>query len=91
MPFLHGGGLFIKTSKHYSLGDFVLLNIILMEDPTVYSISGKIAWITPKGARANKPAGIGVQFTDDPNYVFCTKIETILGGLLNSSLATDTM
>ncbi|OGV40393.1 MAG: hypothetical protein A3F46_01545 [Legionellales bacterium RIFCSPHIGHO2_12_FULL_42_9] len=65
MPFLQGGGLFLKTNEQYELGDFVLLHVSLLDDGTVYPISGKVAWITPKGAQANKPAGIGVQFIDD--------------------------
>lgn len=91
MPFLHGGGLFVKTNQHYDLGDSVLLNVALADDKTVYSISGKIAWITPKGAQGNIPVGVGVQFINDTNNVFCNKIEAMLGDRLNSSQTTNTM
>src|SRR3990167_2408524 len=82
MPFLQGGGLFVKTTQQYELGDLVLLNIRLLDDATGYVMSGKIAWITPTGAQGNKPAGIGVQFIDDTNNDFRNKIEAILGDRL---------
>lgn len=91
MPFLQNGGLFVKTEHDYDLGDLVLLKVTLLDDPTVYSISGKIAWITPKGAQSNKPAGIGVQFSDDTSPGFCHKVEMMLGARLNSSQTTNTM
>ena len=91
MPFLQGGGLFVKTNGHYKLGDFLVLNLSLLDDPTVYRVSGKIAWITPQGGQSNKPAGIGVQFIDDTSSYFCNKIETLLGEKRHFSEPTDTL
>ena len=34
----------------------------LVDDNEKIPLSGKIVWITPKGAQNNKTAGVGVQF-----------------------------
>lgn len=91
MPFLHNGGLFIRTNHAFLMGAKVQLNVSLLNEPESYKISGRVAWITPKGAQGSKPAGIGVQFTGDNCRVFCNKIETYLAGMLKSSQMTDTM
>ncbi|KTD64029.1 PilZ domain-containing protein [Legionella spiritensis] len=91
MPFLHGGGLFIRTNHSFNLGEKVSLVINLMDEPESYKIDGQVAWITPKGAQGSKPAGIGVQFIGEQCRHFCNKIETYLAGMLKSSQMTDTM
>src|SRR3990167_10858303 len=82
MSFLQGGGLFVKVKEDYFLGDLLVLDITLMDDPTNYRLSGKVAWVTPQGAQGHQPAGIGVQFIEDTSSDFCNKIEAILGDLL---------
>jgi type IV pilus assembly protein PilZ len=90
MPFIKGGGLFIRTNNVFELGSEVKLSIRLMSEPEIYLIDGKVVWITPKGAQGNKPAGIGVQFMGESRSI-CNKIETYLAGLLKSTQITDTM
>lgn len=91
MPFLSGGGLFIRTDQSFKLGERLLLSLSLPNDSGYSKLSGKIAWITPQGSQANKPAGVGVQFTSENNRQFCNKIETCLAGMLKSTQTTDTM
>ena len=92
MPYMHNGGIFLPTTKHYSLGDEVFLMIQLMDDPAKYPIAGAVAWITPAGAQRNKTQGIGVQFAaDDSGRAVKQKIEQILAGHLNSSRPTHTI
>jgi type IV pilus assembly protein PilZ len=60
MPYVVNGGLFIPTTKKYSLGDEVFMLLTLMEDAERLPVAGKIIWITPQGAQGNRSAGVGV-------------------------------
>ncbi len=92
MPFLSGGGLFVKTNQHLELGDLVILKVTLVQKPTVYSMVGKVAWITPSKAQGNKPCGVGVQFIGDIAQDMCKTIEKILSDVaVNFNQTTDTM
>lgn len=91
MPFIKGGGVFIRTKNVYTLGNEIKLTIQLLDEPDPYSIEGKVIWVTPKGAQGNKPAGIGIQFTGENSRHLCNKIETYLAGMLKSNQITDTM
>ncbi|QBR84171.1 pilus assembly protein PilZ [Legionella israelensis] len=91
MPFVKGGGIFVRTIQNYSLTEKVKLCIKLMDETEPYVIEGKIIWITPKGAQGNKPAGIGVQFCGEQKRYLCNKIETYLAGMLKSTQITDTI
>lgn len=90
MPFIKNGGLFIPTSKEYELGDEVSMLLNLMDDIDKIPVTGKVAWITPRGAQGNRAAGVGVQFNDDGVYAR-NRIETYLTGALKSERPTHTM
>ena len=90
MPYVENGGLFIPTNKKYNLGDEVFVLLALMDESEKIPISGKVVWITPKGAQGNRSAGIGVQFTEQNNSLI-GKIETYLAGMLGSERPTHTM
>lgn len=92
MAFAKGGGLFVPTTKRYDLGDEVFLLITLPESSERLPVAGKVVWITPPGAQANRTAGIGVQFNDTADGEAArTKIESILAGLQGSDRPTQTM
>lgn len=91
MPFVKGGGLFIRTNPDYLLGDPIQLSVQLIKETDPYLIDGKVVWITPKGAQGNKPPGIGVQCLGEHCRPFCNKIETYLAGMLKSAQLTDTI
>ncbi|MDR2881264.1 MAG: PilZ domain-containing protein [Azoarcus sp.] len=92
MPYLGNGGIFLPTTKHYTLGDEVFLMIQLMDDPAKYPVAGAVVWITPAGAQRNKTQGVGVQFAaDETGRLVKQKIEQILAGHLNSSRPTQTL
>lgn len=91
MPFVKGGGVFIRTHHIYPLGEEVQLSIKLIDEHEPYLVNAKVVWITPKGAQGNKPPGIGVQFTGENSRYLCNKIETYLAGMLKSSQLTDTI
>jgi len=91
MPFVRNGGLFIPTTKRYSLGDDVFMLLSLMDDADRLPVAGKVIWITPLGAEGNRAAGIGVQFSEQDNGATRAKIETYLAGALKSERPTHTM
>lgn len=91
MPFVKGGGLFIRTKQVFQLGETVSLSIKLLSEDEPYQIDGKVVWITPIGAQGNKPPGIGVQFMGESSRYLCNKIETYLAGILKSTQTTDTI
>jgi type IV pilus assembly protein PilZ len=91
MPYVQNGGLFIPTSKQYSLGDEVFMLLSLMDDKDRLPVAGKIIWVTPKGAQNNKSAGIGVQFSTQDKGTTRNKIEGYLAGALQADRPTHTM
>ena len=91
MPFIKGGGLFIRTNPNFVLGAGVQLTITLFKEPEPFIVPAKVVWITPKGAQGNKPPGIGVQFEGPNSRSLCNKIETYLAGMLKSTQLTDTI
>ena len=63
----------------------------LVDDPMKLKVVGKVVWLTPV-AQANRPQGIGVQFSEkDGGIEVKNKIEAILGGALKANRATHTM
>ena len=91
MPFVKNGGLFIPTTKKYTLGDDVFMLLTLLDDADRIPAAAKIIWITPIGAEGNRTAGIGVQFSPQDEGATRDKIETHLAGMLQMDRATHTM
>ncbi|GGX95842.1 MULTISPECIES: PilZ domain-containing protein [Vogesella] len=92
MPFLRNGGIFVPTNRDYNLGDEVFLLLTLLDDTQKLAIPGKVAWLTPAGANNNRNQGIGIEFgADETCKQARLKIESLLGGALNSTRPTHTM
>jgi type IV pilus assembly protein PilZ len=91
MPFIKNGGIFIPTAKKYQMGDQVFMLLTLMDEPDKIAVSGRVIWITPKGAQGNRAAGIGIQFSEDDGGHARNKIEGYLAGMLDSDRPTHTM
>jgi type IV pilus assembly protein PilZ len=92
MSFVKGGGLFVPTNKRYNLGDEVFLLMSLPDETERVATTGRVVWITPIAAQGNRPAGIGVQFTESADGDNArTKIETLLAGLQGGDKPTYTM
>ena len=89
MPYIQGGGLFIRSQILYPMGTSISLSLRLPNDAKIYLVKAKVVWITPIGAQDNKQAGIGVSFVDDIAGIR-QKIEDIL---VDSTpyLTTDTL
>lgn len=90
MPWVTGGGLFIATSKPFRLHDDVFILLNLMDEAEKIPITGRVVWITPKGAQGNRATGIGVQF-DAKSELAKDKIETYLAGTVTADRPTHTM
>ncbi len=91
MPFIQGGGLFIPTDKPFKIGQEVFLLLNLVKEPNRLKVAGHVVWQTTR-AQANKPLGIGVQFSaENGGNEAMSKIENILGSALKSSRPTHTM
>ena len=92
IPLFLDGGVFIPTTREYKLGDDVYVLLSLPDDPQRYPIAGKVAWVTPGRAVANRAQGVGVRFpTDDKSRLLKLKIEEILGSHLGSERPTQTI
>ena len=86
------GGIFVPSTKEHRLGDDVYVLLALPSDPQRYPLAGKVAWINPAGASADRRQGIGVRFpADEKGKALKEKIEQILGSALNSDRPTQTI
>jgi type IV pilus assembly protein PilZ len=64
----------------------------LPDDPQRYPVAGKVAWVTPAKAAANRTQGVGIQFPrDEKSRLLKVKIEEILGAALGSERPTQTI
>jgi type IV pilus assembly protein PilZ len=92
IPLFADGGVFIPTTREYKLGDDVYVLLSLPDDPQRYPVAGKVAWVTPARAAANRTQGVGVRFpSDDKSKLLKAKIEELLGGHLASERPTQTI
>src|SRR6476469_6946293 len=92
IPLFGDGGVFIPTTRDYKLGDDVYVLLTLPEDPQRYPVAGKVAWVTPARAAANRTQGVGVRFpADEKSKLLKVKIEELLGGHLASERPTQTI
>ena len=92
LPLLKNGGIFIPTTRAYSLGDEVFMLLSLMDDPAKLPIAGTVVWITPPGAQNGRAQGIGVHFnSDESGQEARRKIEGLLGGVMQSTRPTHTL
>ena len=92
IPSFIDGGLFVPTTRAYTLGDDIYLLLSLPDDAQRYPVAGKIAWITPSNASGGRTQGVGVKFpNDEKTRLLRVKIEQILGTALSSSKPTQTL
>jgi len=58
MPFINNGGLFVPTSKQYTLGDQVFILLKMLGAKKRFPVTGQVVWMTPAGAQGNKVPGV---------------------------------
>ncbi|MEE9451670.1 MAG: PilZ domain-containing protein [Gammaproteobacteria bacterium] len=88
MPFVKRGGLFVHSDTEQKLGQGVTLKIKLPTSNKIYTIVGKIIWITPKAAQNAKLASFGVEFSGESGQCLRVVIEQQLENLLQSNATT---
>ncbi|HSW17999.1 MAG TPA: PilZ domain-containing protein [Ramlibacter sp.] len=92
IPLFAEGGVFIPTNREYKLGDDVYVLLSLPDDPQRYPVAGKVAWVTPHRAAANRTQGVGIRFpADEKSKLLKLKIEEVLGAHLSSDRPTQTI
>ncbi|WP_286261379.1 PilZ domain-containing protein [Thalassotalea atypica] len=90
MPFLKNGGLFVRTSESFELGDEIELDVQLPDSLENSTVKGNVCWLTPIGAQNGTPPGVGVSFVEDKENVKA-QIEKSIARFLSSSDPTLTM
>lgn len=91
MPFLEGGGLFVPTAREMNIGDAVYLMLTLWDDETLYTLPGKVVWVTPAGS-TGRSQGLGIQVArDEAGTLLIGKIEVLLGAEVSVKTATHTI
>ncbi|TQV64725.1 MAG: pilus assembly protein PilZ [Halothiobacillaceae bacterium] len=91
MPFIRNGGLFLPGQTKLRMGQEVFLVLSMMNDPERARVAAKVVWVTPSGAQANRPAGVGVQFLEADKGQTKARIENYLAGMQNSDNPTYTL
>jgi type IV pilus assembly protein PilZ len=91
MPYVKGGGIFVPSNRPYKLGEEVFMLLQLMDNKEKIPVAGHVVWITPRGAQGSRTAGVGIQFNEKDSGLARNKIESLLGGALNSDRSTHTM
>ena len=92
IPAFADGGVFIPTTRDYSLGDDVYVLLSLPDDMQRYPVAGKVAWVTPARAAGGRTQGVGSTFPkDEKSRALKLKIEEILGAHLASERPTQTI
>ena len=88
MPFIKNGGIFLKTAQ-LDIGSIIGVLINLPDEPQIYTITGKVVWLTQKTSMHE--GGIGVQFQDNnESQQLKHKIDSLLVGLDRTKMPTMT-
>ena len=95
MPFVSNGGLFVTQTvlgnARCDMGSDVFLLMHLVEQNERLPVAGKVIWVTPRNGGAQRPSGVGIQFSNQDNGATQRRLETLLAGALESPRATHTL
>ncbi|MGH8426657.1 MAG: PilZ domain-containing protein [Gammaproteobacteria bacterium] len=91
MSFVKGGGLFVPTDDRYALGDEVFVMVRLPDTAEAKSVSGKVVWITPRGAASPHQQGVGIQIGNLDRGELHHRIEALLAGAFAAGRPTQTL
>ena len=89
MPFLNEGGLFIPTERPYEIGDELIIQLQLPNEPDELQVRGRVVWLSPRST-SGRPAGVGIHF-GDKSLAARRKVETLLAPLMKSGRPTYTL
>lgn len=92
MPFVKGGGLFVKTEQKAEIGSDIHLTFRPPNKGSTYQFVTKVVWISPqKTLFEDSFSGIGVVITGPDATKIHHAIDTLVVDLINSEQPTDTM
>lgn len=77
MPFVRGGGLFLRDEDAYAPGDRVFLLIRLPQEDRPEAVAAQVSWITPANEQTGLLKGTGFRFCDN-NSRLREQIESLL-------------
>jgi type IV pilus assembly protein PilZ len=67
-----------------------MLNVTLPDALASEQIAGTVVWVSPQDNQSSTPGGVGISFVDD-KLQLQSRIEKLLGSMLNSGESTFTM
>jgi type IV pilus assembly protein PilZ len=92
MPFIKGGGLFVKTSALAKLEEEVSVYVKLPFHQEIFHFATTVAWISPeKTMLESGAAGLGIKIPEGKPQEIRHLIETHIEEYLDSAQPTDTM
>lgn len=62
LPFIKDGGLFIRTTEKFQLGEQIDVEVRLPGQTESIIIEGNVVWVTPSESLYQVYPGIGIQF-----------------------------
>lgn len=65
LPFIKGGGLFLKTTSVFTLMEHIMVELQLLNEPEPLKFMARVVWLTPSYERDQLPQGIGIQFIEE--------------------------
>lgn len=78
LPFIKGGGLFLKTTMVFSLMEMIEVELQLWSEPEPLRFMARVVWLTPSYERDQLPQGIGIQFSEEDAKEVRTAIENVV-------------
>lgn len=101
MPFVNGGGIFIRTLDEYALGEMLPLFLKFPGSDEILELVGKVIWVTPDPSKISwiststtsgdrMYAGAGFQVSGPSEEKFQEKILEFMEGV-DAHFPTDTV
>jgi type IV pilus assembly protein PilZ len=92
MPFIRGGGIFIRTEDEYALGETLDLSLQMPNGGGELLLQGKVVWLTPDPSKItwiststtsgdNMHAGAGFQISGRDEEKFQQKMHELMSGI----------
>lgn len=89
LPFIKGGGLFLKTTMVFSLMDTIKVELQLWNEPEPLRFMARVVWLTPAYERDQLPQGIGIQFVEEDAKHLRTAIENVVSNAFSLSVTNN--
>lgn len=78
LPFVKGGGLFLKTTSVFALMEPIMVELQLLNEPEPLKFMARVVWLTPSYERDQLPQGVGIQFIEEDAKRVRDTIESVV-------------